>query len=223
MIISVMGFIGSGKDTVANHIASRNDFVRDSFAASLKDACSVIFDWPRHLLEGDTKESREWRETSDTWWAEKLGYDNFTPRYALQYIGTEIMRETFHDSIWLLTLQHRLETKYKGKNIIVSDCRFENEIEFFKTINGKLIFVDNGIRPEWFNIAKDALFGDSKAVEYMYSKYSYIHRSEWDWVNSTPDLTIMNDFAIKNKDSYDQLIQRIDNSIDKLIKLPLLA
>lgn len=216
MILSVMGFMGSGKDTVANYIASRKDFVRDSFAASLKDVCAVLFDWPRHLLEGDTKESREWREISDQWWAQKLGYDSFTPRFALQYIGTEIMRETFHDSIWLLTFQNRFQNKYKNKNVIVSDCRFENEINFFKAIKGKLIFVDNGIRPEWFNVAKDALYGDQNAVEYMYSNYKHIHRSEWNWVNSEPDITIMNDFIEKNSETYKQLIMRIDRSLDQL-------
>jgi hypothetical protein len=32
----------------------------------------------------------------------------------------------------------------------------------------------------------------------MYSDYKHIHRSEWDWVNSEPDLVIMNDFFEKN-------------------------
>ena len=79
MIIGVVGSIGSGKDTVADYLANFHSFRRESFAASLKDAVSVIFGWDRTLLEGRTKESREWREQQDEWWTKRLGI-NITPR-----------------------------------------------------------------------------------------------------------------------------------------------
>ena len=56
MIIGLVGFIGSGKDTVASRFISYG-CVKDSFAAPLKDACAAIFGWPRELLEGDTVDS----------------------------------------------------------------------------------------------------------------------------------------------------------------------
>ena len=64
-IIGIAGLIGSGKDTVANHLINEHNFQRIKFADKLKDGVSAIFDWPRDLLEGDTDESREWRETPD--------------------------------------------------------------------------------------------------------------------------------------------------------------
>ena len=62
MIIGICGFIGSGKDTVADYLVNFHGFRRESFANSLKDAVAVVFGWDRILLEGRTKEAREWRE-----------------------------------------------------------------------------------------------------------------------------------------------------------------
>jgi hypothetical protein len=67
MIVGISGFIGCGKSTVAQWLTNDYNFRKDSFATSLKDACAMMFDWPRDMIEGDTKESREWREQTDTW------------------------------------------------------------------------------------------------------------------------------------------------------------
>src|SRR6056300_1741255 len=100
MIIGLIGSIGSGKDTVANMLLEGNA-VKESFAAPLKDLLSTVFGWERHLLEGDTAESREFRETPDMFWSRKTGIPNFTPRLALQLVGTDVMREHFHKDVWL--------------------------------------------------------------------------------------------------------------------------
>ena len=78
-IIGICGLIGHGKDTVAGHLIE-NGFQRISFAGVLKDACANIFGWDRILLEGNTSESRVFREQVDEWWAERLGIPNFTPK-----------------------------------------------------------------------------------------------------------------------------------------------
>ena len=100
MIIGITGLIGSGKDTVTNFFVNRG-CVRDSFASPLKDVCASIFGWERADLEGDTVDSRDFRETPDMFWTRKLGIDNFTPRLALQLMGTEVMRNHFHENIVL--------------------------------------------------------------------------------------------------------------------------
>lgn len=74
MIVGLVGFIGSGKGTVADIMTTEHGFSKESFAGGVKDAASVIFGWDRKLLEGDTEESRAWRETPDEYWSEKLGY-----------------------------------------------------------------------------------------------------------------------------------------------------
>ena len=72
MIVGVCGLIGSGKGTVADILVEEYDFKKISFADSLKDAVAVLFKWPRHLLEGDTEESRFWREQPDEFWSAEL-------------------------------------------------------------------------------------------------------------------------------------------------------
>ncbi len=68
ILIGVVGFMGSGKDTVADMLIDRG-FIKDSFARTLKDAASVLFGWDRQMLDGTTVESRQWRERPDTFWA----------------------------------------------------------------------------------------------------------------------------------------------------------
>ena len=110
MIIGISGLIGSGKDTVADYLVNVHEFRRESFAGTLKDAVSAVFGWDRTLLEGRTKASREWREQVDTWWAARLNMPNLTPRWVLQYWGTEVMRRGFHDIFGLPALKTKLET-----------------------------------------------------------------------------------------------------------------
>ena len=217
MYIGLQGFIGSGKDTAGRYLQSKDNFVKDSFARTLKDVCSVLFGWERELLEGDTIESREWREIPDQWWSEKLGIPNFTPRYAMQYMGTDILRNHFHPDIWLLTFQRRLESTFHRKNVILTDCRFKNEIDFFREVGGKIIFIDNGERPDWYEIAlgaNDPTRSDREDfLHTMRTLYSDVHRSEWDWIGTVPDVVIMNDFKEKNADTYKKFLARVDEGI----------
>lgn len=190
MIIGLVGFIGAGKNTVARKLVSKYDFKQESFAHTLKDVCSVLFGWPRHLLEGDTEESRVWRERKDAWWSERLNIPDFTPRFALQNLGTNVMRNHFHQDIWALSLERRL--KGTNNNIVVSDVRFPNEIDAVRNNGGYIIFVDNGERPEWFDIATKAHKGDTKALHLMETTYSHVHLSEWAWIGTQFDATILN-------------------------------
>ena len=47
MIVGVTGLIGSGKDTIANYLTTFHGFKKVSFAGSLKDAVSAVFNWER--------------------------------------------------------------------------------------------------------------------------------------------------------------------------------
>lgn len=197
MIVGLIGFINSGKGTVAQSLVEQHNFRQDSFASSLKDACAAIFDWPRHLLEGDTKESREWREQSDTWWAEKLGIENFSPRLALQLIGTDALRNNFNQDLWFLTLQNRIR-KNPNQRVVISDVRFPNEIKFIQDNGGILIKVNRGPAPVWYETALMANKGNTIAKEVMTKTYSSAHFSEWAWVGSKVDFELNNDSTIEN-------------------------
>jgi len=195
MIIGISGFINSGKGTVGTHLTEKYSFRKDSFANSLKDACAVMFDWPRDMLEGETDESRKWREQVDAWWSEKLGIPNLTPRLALQLVGTDAMRNNFSDSIWFTTLENRIR-KNPDQHVVISDVRFPNEIKFIQDRGGIMIKVSRGINPVWYETAILANKGNSLAKNAMTSTYSSAHFSEWAWVGSKFDYELNNDSTL---------------------------
>lgn len=192
MIIGICGFIGSGKDTAADYLVNFHEFRRESFASTLKDAVAAVFGWDRDLLEGRTKQAREWREQVDPWWAERLDMPNLTPRWVLQYWGTEVCRKAFHDDIWIASLENKLRTS--KDHIVISDCRFPNEIKAIKEQGGKIVWVKRGELPSWYETAALANAGWPEHKEEL-DKLN-VHVSETAWVGTQFDDIIDNNGTI---------------------------
>jgi hypothetical protein len=201
MIIGICGFIGSGKDTVADYLVNFHEFRRESFASTLKDAVASVFGWDRTMLEGRTKEAREWREQVDPWWATRLDMPTLTPRWVLQFWGTEVCRRSFHDDIWIASLENKLRNS--KDNVVISDCRFPNEIKSIKEAGGIIVWVKRGELPEWYNIAVEANQGNSIAANDL--KMKKIHASETAWVGTQFD------FVIDNSGSIEDLFNKVKN------------
>jgi len=198
MIIGICGLIGAGKDTAADYLVNFHGFRRDSFAATLKDAVAAVFGWNRDWLEGRTKASREWREQADLWWSQRLGME-ITPRWILQNWGTEVCRNGFHKDIWIASLENKLrQTK---DNVVISDCRFFNEVDAIRNLGGRIVWIQRGPTPHWYDIAARANRGDTKAQQWL--KNEGIHASETSWAGTDFDLIIANDGMID--DLYQQL------------------
>jgi hypothetical protein len=193
MIVGVCGFIGSGKDTVADYLVNFHEFRRESFASTLKDAVAAVFGWDRTMLEGRTAEAREWREQVDPWWAERLAMPTLTPRWVLQYWGTEVGRRSFHDDIWIASLENKLRNS--KDSIVVSDCRFPNEIDSIKKLGGKIIWVQRGELPSWYDLALEANKGSNIALNGL--KAAKIHASEWSWIGHEFDAILDNNGTIE--------------------------
>jgi hypothetical protein len=213
VIIGLCGFIGAGKGCVADLLVERHGYIKESFANSVKDSCAAIFGWDRALLEGDTPKSRAWREQSDEWWSEKLGRP-FSPRLALQLMGTEAGRGVFHSDLWIYTVLRRCDSNL---NYVIADVRFPNEINAITNSGGKIIRVRRGNDPEWYDTAlkqntthKDDQWLLQDANELMEQKYPDVHYSEWAWIGSHYDIVMDNNCTL------DELKTRIDNVIDCL-------
>jgi hypothetical protein len=197
MIIGVCGFIGSGKDTVADYLTNFHGFRRESFANSLKDAVAQVFGWDRTMLEGRTKQAREWREQVDPWWAKRLNMPNLTPRWVLQYWGTEVCRKAFHDDIWIASLENKLRNS--KDDIVISDCRFPNEIKSIKDAGGIVIRVKRGDDPAWYKDAADMNAGPTClnwSIASGRMSALKIHASETAWVGTKFDAVLTNDGTI---------------------------
>jgi hypothetical protein len=219
MIIGVCGFIGSGKDTIADYLTNFHGYRRESFANSLKDAVSQVFGWDRTMLEGRTKQAREWREQVDPWWAERLNMPTLTPRWILQYWGTEVCRKGFHDDIWIAALENKLRNS--KDDIVISDCRFPNEIKSIKDAGGIVIRVKRGDEPEWYNAAISANRGPNGNTSWALSKHKLeklgIHASETAWVGTKFDAVLDNNSTID--DLYKQVLALINPEQDPLVAI----
>ena len=200
MLIGVVGLIGSGKGTVSDRLEQKHNFRKDSFAKSLKDAVSSMFNWDREMLEGKTDDSRAWREKPDVFWSKRFGKD-VTPRWVLQYFGTEVMRQGMHDSIWIDSCMAR----YDGQPTVIADTRFENEIKIIREMGGSILLVKRGQDPDWFT---DYVEGNVVPKN--------VHLSEYAWAKSEYDHLITNDGTLED------LHSKIDDLIvsDKITHTP---
>lgn len=196
MIVGISGFIGSGKNTVADYLVKKG-FRRESWAASLKDAVAAVFGWDRSLLEGDTDIGRVWREKQDEWWSSRLGRP-ITPRSVLQEWGTEVCRDHFHDDIWIASVERKLINC--SDNIVISDCRFTNELESIRRMGGITVRVVRGPDPLW---VKEYL-REGRTYDFA-MKYRGVHASEfssidWDY-----------DYVLHNNGTLEQLYTRVND------------
>ena len=88
-----------------------------------------MFGWSRDKLEG-------------------LTMPHLTPRYVMQYFATDLFRNKFHPDIWVKIVENKLNN-ITNTNIVISDCRFENEINMILRLGGKIIQVYRN-PPNWF-------------------------------------------------------------------------
>jgi hypothetical protein len=120
-----------GKDTVAAHLVNNYSFVQESFAFPLKEFIGKqICGFNEKQLYG------AWKEVIDPEWG-------MTPRQILQLVGTDALRKVVHDDFWIIPMKRKLKEHIRnGHNVVISDCRFSNEIKLVKELGGNLVRID---------------------------------------------------------------------------------
>jgi hypothetical protein len=205
MIIGITGLISSGKGTVADILVEEHNFIKLSFADKLKDGVASVFGWNRDMLEGDSLESREWRETVDEFWTKETGRE-ITPRLVLQEFGTDCMRNGFYQGIWVSLLKQEILNNSQN-NYIIPDVRFKNEIKVIKDIGGQVWNVRRGELPDWWEYAiQDNNNPDSSLMK---DNHPEIHQSEWKWIDSDN----LFDKILYNDDSIKALYSKVSDSL----------
>lgn len=164
MIIGVDGYAGAGKDTVAD-VFVKVGFKKISFADALRESVvhatgfSLNTFIDRDLKDKLFDEKYILSSTVLTKFCDYLGYseksqeviDEFTgteiesPRHLLIVLGTEVGRAKLNQSIWL----DKYDEKRQGhKHVVTPDCRFDNEREHIRSMNGQVFYVyRDGVGP----------------------------------------------------------------------------
>jgi hypothetical protein len=118
IVVSLLGEAGSGKSTVANYLVKEFGFTRLSLAAPLKEIVRRAFELTEEQVYGDF----EAKEKVDPRY-------NVSPRWLLQRIGTEGMREVFGKDVWIDFLCRTIFDDLDGGRYVIDDLRFVNEAE----------------------------------------------------------------------------------------------
>ena len=142
VLIGLLGIAKSGKTTGAKHLISKYNFIEKTYADPLKIACKALFLLDDIQLYGTDDD----KQTPDVRWF------GCTPRKMMQYVGTDLLRNQLdkimpgikedvfihHFKLWYLS-----EVK-KNPNlcIILSDVRFQNEVDFIQSLGGSVIKID---------------------------------------------------------------------------------
>lgn len=132
-IIGLIGARGSGKTTCASYLKENYNFTEFSFADPVKKVVEIIYGFDYDTLKGDTPEKREARvKIQDPVWDQNM-------IQAMQFIGTELFRNHMDQDVWIKIMKRNIESCIKsGKRVVISDLRYPNEIEFVRSLGGKV-------------------------------------------------------------------------------------
>lgn len=150
-VIGIHGPLNGGKDTVCSILKTLRpgQFAQYAFARPLKEAGMILFGFTMEHFE-----DRVLKEQVDPYWG-------FSPRKAMQLLGTEYGRQLLREDIWIRRAQREVElNKAKGLKTIITDVRFENEAEWIRSLGDSagLIYlgVPGLVRDEKYNHASEA-------------------------------------------------------------------
>jgi hypothetical protein len=107
--------------------------------------------------------------------------------------------------MWIASVENRL--RKTQDNVVISDCRFPNEIASIQAQGGKIIWVQRGVTPHWYSIAEQANRGDNTAREWL--GLNGIHASEYSWAGTDFDAIVDNNGTI------DQLYSQIKSLVQE--------
>lgn len=135
-LVGLCGFAQSGKDTVAKWLVKEHDWTRVAFADALRDVLYAL----NPLIGVHGEEVLDVKEIVD-----EQGWDNAKVNYTeirklLQRLGTEAGRDIIDPNLWVGMGEDKIERA--GGPVVVTDCRFPNEIELIKRRKGTLIWVE---------------------------------------------------------------------------------
>jgi hypothetical protein len=212
-IIALSGKKRVGKDTFADILSSKYEFTKIAIADPLRNLCARVFYLDPTMFTADDKKDatmrricmdfhdidairaiveNEWGYEVNQEARERMeelhGVEMDTPRDVMRTVGN-MLRSCVDEDIWInLTLA---KIKELGGKIVITDARFENEREVFRSLGAIMVLIkrnDNGNSSEHeFDLGDDSEY--DMIIENNESLHSY--KSSIDmWYN-----TKKNEFA----------------------------
>lgn len=186
-IIGLLGHQGVGKNYIAEEILLKKLDYKPTLVIAFADHFKV---------EGISKYDLEYNKV--------YGKKDFYTRKRLHFIGTEEGRQKFGYDIWIKTIHNWIKV-YNSRGIkrfIIPDVRFQNEVDWIKSLNGVVIKINAPNR--YIARVKEEANNDSEKIQKIIS-----HESE-----NMIDKIENYDFLLNN--DYND---NINNEIETFIKL----
>ena len=126
-IIGLLGHQGVGKNYIAEKI----------LPSILEDVPTIVLALADHFkIDSICKYNLEYDKV--------FGKKDFETRKKLQQVGTEEGRNIYGQDIWIRVLETWIKVFHSRgiKRFIISDLRFQNEVDWVKSLNGIVIKID---------------------------------------------------------------------------------
>ena len=156
MLIAITGKAHSGKDTIADYFIEKLNAEKYAFAFPIKKMAIEIFGFSEEQMY-----NQDLKEIKDEFWG-------ISPREFMINVGTKLFRNNFNPETWIKCAE-RYISKNNNKNFIISDIRFNNELDFVRRLNGIVIKIkreNNDLSNHILNDESEAGISD-KLVDYI--------------------------------------------------------
>ena len=131
MLIALTGRARSGKDTAGRFFCSTYGFTQYAFADPIRAGLRAALG----LTDWDFQHEKD---------VPNYHYGK-SPRQLMQLFGTEFGRALVHPDIWLMRAQVAM---YTAKNLVITDCRFDNEAAWVRKNGGYVIRITRNNAPQ---------------------------------------------------------------------------
>ncbi len=133
LFIGIAGRSGAGKDTLAERLVTRHQFVRVAIADPLKELTGRAFDLDREQLWGAD------RNVVDARW-------ELTPRQLYQKLG-DALRGCHPEALTRLWLRAVESHRFLGHHVVTPDIRLPAELDAVRAVGGILWRVERPAQP----------------------------------------------------------------------------
>jgi dephospho-CoA kinase len=136
MLIGIVGYERTGKDTCADYICNNYGYEKITFATPIKLISKILFNWDDNILETNNKDNID-------------DITGIKPREFMKWLGTDIFQYEIYNKFPDLKIKQKTfwvnYVKNNCKNLnktIIPDVRFLHEAEFIIENNGILIYIN---------------------------------------------------------------------------------